>query len=69
MTFVLRNNLKSRQSGISGEQIRIEGVGHDLRRAYKVSEKISDFRFMAVRSAIARALDEHDKLMDEMYGG
>ena len=69
MAFQLRGTWGTTKSSVTGEQIRIEGVGHDLRRAYKVSEKISDFRFMAVRSAIARAMDEHDKLMDEMYGG
>ena len=65
MAFKLRRTTKS---SVTGEQIRIEGAGHDLRRAYKISEAVQDKRFAKVRAAIARAIDAHEKLVEEMYG-
>jgi len=68
MAFKLRGTWGSSKSSITGEQIRIEGAGHDLRRAYKVTEGVKDQRFNEVRVAIARAIDAHDKLVEEIYG-
>jgi hypothetical protein len=68
MAFQLRGTWGTTKSSVTGEQIRIEGAGHDLRRAYKISEAVQDKRFAKVRTAIARAIDAHEKLVEEIYG-
>lgn len=68
MGFTLGHKAPGRPSKLSGEQIRVEGVGHDLRRAMRLANEVKDLRIMEVRAAIARAVEAHDSLVEEMYG-
>jgi len=68
MAFQLRGTWGTTKSSVTGEQIRVEGVGSDLRRAMRLANQIKDSRMMSVRAAIARAVEAHDKIVEEMYG-
>jgi hypothetical protein len=69
MAYKLNRKPHSKDNRVSGEQLRIEGAGRELRMAYKMIEGAKDPRSFELRAAISRAIDAHDKLVEEMYGG